>query len=122
PSSPRNASAMALPRRRSDSCSTSTSPGTACTDEHAAGTQDLGGFPGLLGSHVPQRVGEQLRRAWGARPLDDAQTSVAAMVSGAAVRSTAEIVRAVPGLAHSRPLRPGGAGAGGLHVVGARRA
>src|SRR6185369_13747119 len=41
-------------------------------NEHAAGTQDLGGFPGLLGSHVPQRVGEQLRRAWGARPVDDA--------------------------------------------------
>ncbi len=31
-------------------------------DEHAAGAQDLGGIPGVLGSHVPQRVGEQLRR------------------------------------------------------------
>ena len=91
-------------------------------DEHAAGAQDVGGVPGLLGSHVPQRLGEQLRGTRGARSIDDAQTSVAAMDSRLAVASAAESVRALRGLAHGRPLRPGGAGVDGLHVVGARRA
>ena len=45
--------------------------------EHAAGADVVGGIPGLLGSHVPQRIREQLRGACRARSDRTAQAPFA---------------------------------------------
>ena len=86
-------------------------------NEHAAGAQDLGGFSGLLGSHVPQRVREQLGRALGAGSVDHAQAPVAGVDTGPAVATAFEVRGTVLCLRDRRPLRPAGARTDGLHLV-----